>query len=241
MTHPDVEGQARIRVLIADDQPLVRAGLAMLLSSEHDLDVVGEVGDGQAAVRSAQSLRPDVVVMDVRMPGMDGLEATRYLTADAPDGASDNVVKVIILTTYHVDDVVYAALRAGASGFVLKDAAPDELVLAIRAVAAGEAWLDPPVARRLLADFAAQPASHVPPPVSVEQLTPREREVLILHGHGLSVSEIADHLVIGTATVKTHLSRVLMKLGLRDRAHAVAFAYQAGLVSRGDTLPPGAG
>lgn len=230
-----------IRVLLADDQPLIRAGLAMLLAAEDDLDVVGEAGDGRAAVELAAALRPDVVLMDVRMPGMDGLEATRRLTGDGPPDDPDRMVRVIILTTYHVDEAVYSALRAGASGFVLKDAAPDDLVSAIRAVADGDAWLHPPVARRLLADFAARPESRVPPPATLEQLTAREREVLILLAHGLSSSDIAAHLVIGTATVKTHLARILMKLGLRDRAHAVAVAYQSGLVRPGDDLPPGRG
>jgi DNA-binding NarL/FixJ family response regulator len=230
-----------IRVLLADDQPLVRAGLAMLLDAVDDLTVVGEVGDGIQAVAQAITLRPDVVVMDVRMPGLDGLEATRRLTADSPSDDPDCIVRVIILTTYHVDEAVYAALRAGASGFLLKDAAPDELVAAIRAVAAGDAWLDPPVARRLLADFAARPESTVPPPATLDQLTARERQVLALLAHGLSSDDIATHLVIGGATVKTHLARVLLKLGLRDRAHAVTVAYQSGLVHPGDPIPARSG
>lgn len=231
-----------LRVVIADDQPLVRAGLAMILSSEDDLTVVAEVGDGRAAVEAAATYRPDVVLMDVRMPDMNGLEATRRLTGDGPADDPDHVVKVIILTTYHVDEDVYAALRAGASGFVLKDAAPDELVAAIRKVAAGGAWLDPPVAARLLSDFAAHGSDPlVPPPVSLEELTPREREVLVLLAHGLSSREIAGHLVIGYATVKTHLQRTLMKLGLRDRAQAVTLAYRSGLVKPTDELPPRAG
>ncbi|GAB7191540.1 response regulator transcription factor [Kineococcus sp. NUM-3379] len=229
---------ARVRVLLADDQPLVRAGLAMLLAAEPDLEVVGEVSDGRAVLDSLDALRPDVVLMDVRMPGMNGLEATRLLTRDPPPDEPDRIVRVIILTTYHVDEAVYEALRAGASGFVLKDAAPDELVSAIRAVAAGEAWLDPAVARRLLADFASQPQAAAAAPGRLDVLTPREREVLALLAHGLSSQEIAAHLVIGGATVKTHLARVLVKLGLRDRAHAVALAYQAGLVRPGDPLPP---
>lgn len=226
-----------IRVILADDQPLVRAGIAMLLEAEPGLKVVGEASDGAEAISETQRLAPDIVVMDVRMPGMDGLEATRRITCDAPAGDPDRVTKVIVLTTYHVDDAVYAALRAGASGFLLKDAAPDELVAAIHAVAAGGAWLDPPVARRLLADFAARPEHGVPPPVALEDLTPREREVLVLLAHGMSSQEIAAHLVVGGATVKTHLARILLKLGLRDRAHAVAFAYKAGLVSPGDAPP----
>jgi DNA-binding NarL/FixJ family response regulator len=230
-----------VRVMIADDQPLVRVGLVMLLDAEPDLDVVGEAGDGRAALELAARLRPDVVLMDVRMPDMDGVEATRRLTGDQFGSGADHLVKVIILTTYHVDDAVYAALRAGASGFLLKDAAPDELVAAIRAVASGEAWLDPPVARRLLRDFASRPDRSLPAPDQLRELTPREREVLVLVAHGLSNGEIADHLVVGNATVKTHLARILMKLGLRDRAQAVAAAYQTGLVRPGDDPPARAG
>ncbi|PPK96147.1 DNA-binding NarL/FixJ family response regulator [Kineococcus xinjiangensis] len=225
-------------MLLADDQPLVRAGLAMLLDAEPGLDVVGEVGDGRGVLDRLAELRPDVVLMDLRMPGMNGLEATRRLTADPPPEDPDRIVRVIILTTYHVGDEVYAALRAGASGFVLKDAAPDELVAAIRAVAAGEAWLDPAIARRLLDDFAAHPPSSAEASARLDVLTSREREVLALLAHGLSSDEIAAHLFIGGATVKTHLARVLMKLGLRDRAHAVTFAYRTGLVHPGDPAPP---
>lgn len=232
--------ESPIRVLVADDQPLVRAGLVMLLDSEPDLEVVGEATDGESAVTLCRSMRPDVVLMDVRMPGMNGIDATRILAAGEPPGLGDpdHVVRIIVLTTYHTDDAVYAALRAGASGFVLKDAAPDELVSAIRAVASGEAWLDPPVARRLLADFASRPDTGVPPPATLDQLTPREREVLVLLAHGLSSQGIAEHLVIGAATVKTHLARILLKTGLRDRAQAVAVAYQCGLVRPGDAPPP---
>jgi DNA-binding NarL/FixJ family response regulator len=226
-----------IRVLLADDQPLVRAGLAMLLDAEADLEVVSEACDGHSAVVEAARVHPDVVVMDVRMPGMDGVEATRLLTND-PVGADPNqLVKVLILTTYHVDDAVYGALRAGASGFLLKDAAPSDLVAAIRNIASGGAWLDPPVARRLLADFAARADRKIPPPVQMRQLTPREREILVFVAHGLSNTDIADHLILSEATVKTHLGRVLMKLGLRDRAQAVAVAYQTGLVRPGENPP----
>lgn len=225
-----------IHVLLADDQPLVRAGLKMLLDAEPDIEVVGEVGDGQAAVDQVDQLHPDIVLMDVRMPGIDGVQATRILTADRPDDGN-HLVKVIILTTYHVDEAVYAALRAGASGFLLKDAAPNDLVAAIRTVASGEAWLAPRVARRLLSDFAARPDRHLPAPGVMQQLTPREREVLVLVAHGLSNTEIADHLVVGEATIKTHLGRVFMKLGLRDRAQAVTAAYQTGLVKPGEHPP----
>lgn len=229
-----------ITVLVVDDQPLVRAGIAMILDAEPDLTVVGEAADGRSAIQQTAALRPDVVLMDVRMPGMDGLDATRRLTTDGSADDPDRLTRVIILTTYHVDEAVYAALRAGASGFVLKDAAPDELVAAIHAVADGDAWLDPPVARRLLADFAARPDQPIPPPIALQDLTAREREVLVLLAHGLSSQDIAAQLFIGGATVKTHLARMLIKLGLRDRAHAVAVAYQTGLVKPGDAPPSAA-
>jgi DNA-binding NarL/FixJ family response regulator len=209
-----------IRVLLADDQPLVRAGIAMLLGAEPDIDVVAECDNGQQAVELAHALAPDVVLMDVRMPGLNGVDATAKLAGRT---------RVLILTTYHVDDAVYGALRAGASGFLLKDAVPAELVMAIRAVAAGEAWLDPAVAQGLLADFAARPEP-VATPEAMRRLTEREREVLVLAARGLSNEEIAATLVIGEATVKTHLGRVLMKLGVRDRTQAVVAAYQSGLV-----------
>jgi DNA-binding NarL/FixJ family response regulator len=226
-----------IRVVLADDQPLVRAGIAMLLDAEFDLEVVSQADDGAQAVEQARHLQPDVVLMDVRMPGVDGVEATRQITRDDFSQQTDRPVKVLILTTYHVDETVYAALRAGASGFLLKDAVPQELVTAIRAIAAGEAWLGPAVARRLLSEFAARPDPRVPTPVEMQALTPREREVLILVAHGLSNSEIADRLVVGDATVKTHLGRVLIKLGLRDRAQAIAAAFHSGLVQPGTGLP----
>ncbi|MEJ3747308.1 response regulator transcription factor [Actinomycetes bacterium KLBMP 9797] len=227
-----------IRVLLADDQPLVRAGIAMLLAAEPEIDIVAEAEDGLQAVALARERRPEVVLMDVRMPGMDGVAATRQITADDFVPAADGPVKVLVLTTYHVDDAVYASLRAGASGFLLKDAAPGELVAAVRAVAAGEAWLDPAVAHRLIAEFAARPESRLPAPAQLAQLTTREREVLRLVAHGLSNAEIAAHLVLGEATVKTHFGRVLMKLCLRDRAQAVAAAFHCGLIQPGDRLPP---
>jgi DNA-binding NarL/FixJ family response regulator len=227
-----------IRVLLADDQPLVRAGIAMLLVAEPDIDVVDETGDGSQAVERARLLQPDVVLMDVRMPGVDGVEATRQIAADGFSKNRDRPVKVLILTTYHVDDTVYAALRAGASGFLLKDAAPKELVSAVQAIAAGEAWLAPAVARGLLTEFAARPDPSVPTPEEMQRLTSREREVLVLVAHGLSNAEIAARLVVGEATIKTHLGRVLIKLGVRDRAQAIVAAYQSGLVKPGASPPP---
>ncbi len=211
-----------VRVLLADDQPLVRAGIAMLLSAEPNLHVVGECAGGEEAVALARELEPDVVLMDVRMPGMDGVTATGLLTT------AQRPVRVLMLTTYHVDDAVYAALRAGASGFLLKDAAPAELVMAVQAVAKGEAWLDPAVTRRLLDELGTRPPRTNP--AQLRLLTEREREVLALAATGLSNAEIASSLYIGEATVKTHLGRVLMKLGVRDRTQAVVAAYQTGLV-----------
>jgi DNA-binding NarL/FixJ family response regulator len=222
-----------IRVLLADDQPLVRAGIAMLLAAEPDIEVVGEAGDGDGAVRLAATLLPDLVLMDIRMPGLDGVAATRAITADGFGAAADRPVRVLVLTTYHVDEAVYAALRAGADGFLLKDAAPDELVAAVRAIAAGEAWLDPAVTRGLLAEFAARPVANGEVPSAMHRLTPREREVLVLMAHGMSNAEIAGRLFVGEATVKTHVGRVVMKLGVRDRTQAVVAAYQSGLVRPG--------
>lgn len=225
-----------IRVLLADDEPLMRTGLAMILDAEPDIEVVAVVGDGSAAVSAVHELKPDVVVMDVRMPVMDGVEATRRIVGSDP--TSYPVPAVLVLTTYHVDEAVRSSLRAGASGFVLKDAAPVELVAAIHAVANGEAWLDPAVAKRLLADFKGRPESPLPSSEQIAGLTQREREVLVLLAHGLPNRAIADHLFISEATVKTHVSRVLMKMGLHDRAGAVATAYRTGLVASDDPLPP---
>lgn len=231
----------RIRVVLADDQPLIRAGIAMLLAAEPDIEVVAEADDGLQAVELTRRLRPDVVLMDVRMPGLDGVAATGELLGDPCLGTDpDRPVRIIILTTYHVDEAVHAAVRAGASGFVLKDAAPQELVTAVRAVAAGEAWLDPAVTRRLLDDLATRPDPGLPAPAELRHLTPRELEVLVLMAYGMSNREIAEHLVLGDATVKTHVSRVLMKLRLRDRTHAVVMAYQSRLVEPG-TVPPARG
>jgi len=227
-----------VRLLIVDDQPLVRTGLRMQLDAQADMSVVGEAGVGRAAVQLARDLHPDIVLMDVRMPVMDGVEATRVLIAEQPP-ESDRLTRVIMLTTFHDEEAVYAALRAGASGFWLKDARPAALFAAIHDVASGGAAIDPPVARRLLKDFAARPDSRIPPPVAVEDLTRREREVLVLIAHGFSNDDIARHLVLGGATVKTHVGRILMKLGLHDRAQAVATAYQCGLVRPGDHPPAG--
>jgi DNA-binding NarL/FixJ family response regulator len=211
-----------VRVLLADDQELVRGGFRMILDSRPDLEVVGEAGDGAEAVWLVEQLTPDVVLMDVRMPGLDGLEATRRIVA------AGGPTRVIVLTTYDVDDAVYAALRAGASGFLLKDARPADLVEAVRVVARGDALLAPSVTRRLLDRFAATG----PPPkdgAALAGLTPREVEILRLVAQALSNAEIAERLVLSEATVKTHVSAVLRKLGLRDRVQAVVLAYDTGL------------
>jgi DNA-binding NarL/FixJ family response regulator len=227
-----------IRVLLADDQDLVRSGLAMLIDAEPDLDVVGEARDGHDAISKVDELQPDIVLMDVRMPGLGGVEATRRITQDQVSRNPDRLIRVIMLTTFHDEDAVYAALRAGASGYLLKDTDANALITGIRAVAAGGAVLDPPVAWTLLSDFAARPDRNVPTPEAMQTLTDRERDVLILIAHGYSNSEIAaDHLCLGEATVKTHVNRLFMKLGLRDRSQAVVAAYQTGLVKPGDEPP----
>jgi DNA-binding NarL/FixJ family response regulator len=215
------------RVLLVDDQPLLRTGFRMILSAETDLTVVGEAGDGASAVELARRLRPDVVLMDIRMPGMDGIQATRAL---AGPGVEDPV-KVLILTTFGLDEYVVESLRAGASGFLLKDAPPEDLVEAIRIVAAGEALLAPSVTRRLLDRVASRlpPANEDTIP-ALSQLTDREMEVLKLMARGMSNAEIAEKLVVSETTVKTHVSRVLAKLDLRDRVQAVILAYETGLV-----------
>jgi DNA-binding NarL/FixJ family response regulator len=214
-----------IRVLIADDQALVRAGFRVLIDSAPDLEVVGEAGDGREAVALARSKKADVVLMDVRMPVLDGLSATRELTG-VPGGP-----RIIILTTFDIDEYVFEALRAGASGFLLKDTEPADLLQAVRIVAAGEALLAPSVTRRLIEEFAIRPDPHRTPPEALEVLTDREREVLALVARGLSNGEIATELFISPATAKTHVSRVMMKLGARDRAQLVVAAYETGLVS----------
>ena len=217
-----------IKVLIADDQALLRTGFRMILESEPDLEVVGEASDGAEAVTAVLRLRPDVVLMDVRMPRLDGLAATRRLTGQT---------RVLILTTFDLNEYVYEALRAGASGFLLKDAPADQLVTAIRVVAAGDALLAPSITRRLIEEFARRPPARSRP-AALAALSPRELEVMRLVARGLSNTEIAGELVLGEATVKTHVSRILQKLGLRDRAQAVVAAYESGLLQPGRAGPP---
>jgi DNA-binding NarL/FixJ family response regulator len=217
-----------IRVLLADDQALVRAGFRALLDAQEGIEVVGEAADGEEAVRLARALRPDVVLMDIRMPGLDGLEATKRIAADE----ELNEVRIVILTTFEVDEYVFEALRVGASGFLVKDTEPAELLRAVRAVAGGEALLSPGVTRRLIAEFAAR-AKEPRPQSDLEVLTEREREVMALVAEGLSNEEIAQRLYVSPATAKTHVSRAMVKLGARDRAQLVVTAYESGLVRPG--------
>ena len=217
-----------VRILLADDQEMVRAGFRMILGTEDDLEVVGEAADGERAVWEAERLQPDVVLMDIQMPAVNGLEATRRIIASA----SAPETRVLILTTFERDDYVSEALQAGASGFLLKNASPEELIHAVRVVAAGEALLAPSITRRLIADM-AKPRTRPELAPQLGALTEREVEVLRGIAGGLSNAELADRLILGEATVKTHVSRVLMKLGLRDRVQAVAFAYESGLVQPG--------
>ena len=221
---------SQIRVLVADDQALVRGGFRVLVDSAPDLVAVGEASNGEEAVSLARETAPDVVLMDIRMPLMDGIEATRAIVSDPKTAET----RIIILTTFDLDEYVYEALRAGASGFLLKDTDPDTLLDAIRVVAAGEALLAPSVTRRLIAEFARRPAhphAHVD---DLEHLTEREREVLGLVARGLSNAEIAKELFISPATAKTHVSRVMMKLSARDRAQLVTLAYESGFVTPGE-------
>ncbi|NRQ38186.1 response regulator transcription factor [Nonomuraea sp. NN258] len=222
-----------ITVLVADDQAMIRAGFAALLSAQPDLQVLGQARDGLEAVAAARELRPDVVLMDVRMPNLDGLEATRRIT-----GAGRGT-KVLILTTFDIDDYVYAALRGGASGFLLKDAPPEDLITAVRVVADGQALLAPSVTRRLIEEFTSRRPLDEAESLRLNALTGRERDVLRLVAAGLSNAEIAGELTIAEETVKSHVGRVFGKLALRDRAQAVVFAYESGLVVAGSP-PPGA-
>jgi DNA-binding NarL/FixJ family response regulator len=215
-----------IRVVLADDQSLVRAGFRMLLDAEDDITVVGEADDGAAALELIASLSPDVVLMDIRMPGMDGLEALRQINAD--DALSD--VKVLVLTTFELDEYVFEAVRLGASGFLVKHTQPVDLVRAVREVHAGEALLSPSVTRRLIEEFAARPARPDLTPPAMSVLTEREREVVGLVAQGLSNEEIATELIVSPATARTHVSRAMVKLQARDRAQLVVFAYQSGLI-----------
>jgi DNA-binding NarL/FixJ family response regulator len=217
-----------ISVVVADDQGMVRSGFSTLLNAQPDIEVIGEAVNGQEAIARAAELRPDVILMDVRMPVLDGLQATRQIAA------LDDRPRILILTTFDLDDYVYEALRAGASGFLLKDASAGELADAVRVVAAGDGLLAPSVTRRLIAEFARLGAPRTPERKNLKDLTDRETEVLALVARGLANAEIATRLFVAEQTIKTHVSRILMKLGLRDRAQAVVFAYESGLVRAGE-------
>jgi DNA-binding NarL/FixJ family response regulator len=219
-----------VRVLIVDDQALVRAGFRMILESEPDVEIVGEASDGAEALEAAREFSPDVILMDIRMPNLDGLEATRRLLEQPGD-----VPRVLMLTTFDLDEYVYEALRAGASGFMLKDTPPEQLVDAIHVVARGDALLSPTITRRVIEEFIRRPPSTIPMtrPAKLDELTARELEVLGFMARGLSNAEIATDLFVSETTVKTHVARILMKLGLRDRVQAVVFAYESGLVQPG--------
>jgi DNA-binding NarL/FixJ family response regulator/class 3 adenylate cyclase len=225
---PEDTGEGRLRVVIVDDQALVRAGFRMILDAEDDVEVVGEAASGREAIAEVERLRPEIVLMDVRMPELDGIEATRQLLAAGVPS------KVVMLTTFDMDEYVYEALRAGASGFLLKDVPPEQLVAGIRAVASGEALLAPSITRRVIEEFVRRPpeSTRTPPP-ALQELTERELEVLQQVARGLSNAEIAKQLFVSETTVKTHVGRVLMKLGLRDRVQAVVFAYESGVVAPG--------
>jgi DNA-binding NarL/FixJ family response regulator len=218
-----------IRILLADDQAMVRTGFAMILNAQPDIEVVGEAEDGEQAVAEADRLAPDVIVMDIQMPRLDGVSATRAIARRT--GAA----RVLVVTTFDIDDYVFQALRAGASGFLLKNAPPEELVQAVRVVAAGDSLLAPRVTTRLIEAFCHQPPPLPAPPPELEQLTTREREVLTLLAQGLSNREIAERLVVSHGTVRTHVARILMKLDLRDRVQAVVLAYETGIVTPGNT------
>jgi DNA-binding NarL/FixJ family response regulator len=221
-----------IRVVIADDQAMVRGGFSMILGAEHDIEVVGEADDGERAVAETSRLRPDVVIMDIQMPNLDGVEATRRILDEV-----EPAPRVLVVTTFDIDEYVYEALRAGASGFLLKNAPPEELVRAIRVVAGGDALLSPSVTRRVIEQFGRRVARPAAQPDGVDELTAREREVLLLVARGLSNKEIAEQLFVSAGTAKTHVARIFMKLGLRDRVQAVVLAYESGLVEPGQTSP----
>ena len=223
-----------IRVLVVDDQELVRSGFCVILDTAEGITVVGEAANGEAALAAADASHPDVVLMDIRMPGMDGLEATRLLTRGSPDRKTP---KVVMLTTFDLDEYVYEALRAGASGFLLKDSPRADLIAAVRAAAAGNALLAPSVTRRLIEAFARRPPETTPSPARLAALTAREREVLVRLARGGSNTEIAATLFVSEATVKTHVGNLLAKLGLRDRVQAVILAYETGIIVPGDPVP----
>jgi DNA-binding NarL/FixJ family response regulator len=220
-----------VRVLLADDQAMVRAGFAMILDAQPDIEVVGEAADGASALEQAARLEPDVIVMDIQMPNLDGVSATRVLQSQ-PEPP-----RVLVVTTFDVDQYVYEALRAGASGFLLKNSPPEDLVRAVRVLAEGDSLLSPNITRRVIEQFCHQPTPH-PPPKALDELTPREREVLTLVAQGLSNAQIAQRLVVGHGTVKTHVARILMKLDLTDRVQAVVLAYETGLVTPGRAPRP---
>ena len=217
-----------VRVLIADDQALVRAGFRKILEGDPAIEVVGEAADGLEAVECSRIHLPDVVLMDIRMPGLDGIAATRRLSEEMKDGP-----RVLVLTTFGLEEYVYEALRAGASGFLLKDVPPEQLIGAVHVVARGDALLDPAITRSVIEAFASRPAARRELAETIEELTPREREVFALVARGLSNAEIAGELVVGDGTVKTHVAHLLLKLGLRDRVQAVIYAYEAGVVQPG--------
>ncbi len=224
--------ETEVRIIVADDHEVVRSGFAELLDTQPDLSVVGTAADGHQAVQISRQLEPDVILMDIRMPGMDGIEATRQVASHGPKPP-----RVLILTTFDLDEYVYDALRAGASGFLLKDVTAERLIDAVRVIAAGDALLAPAVTRRLIGEFAQHQVSTAQPTPALEELTRRETEVLRLLAEGLSNSEIATRLVVTEETVKTHVSRILSKLGLRDRSQAVVAAYESGLVLPGSRAP----
>jgi DNA-binding NarL/FixJ family response regulator len=219
-----------VRVLLVDDQALIRAGFRMILEAEDDIEVVGECADGTQAIDSVKRLAPDVVLMDIRMPEMDGIEATRRIVGEDGDARA----KVLMLTTFDLDEYVYDALRAGASGFLLKDVPADQLVAGIRLVAQGDALLAPSVTRRLIQEFSRSGRGRREAPAGLEELTPREVEVFKLVARGMSNAEIAAHLIVSETTVKTHVARILMKLGVRDRVQAVVLAYESGVIAPGE-------